>query len=132
MIFVYVKKMSKNMATFWTEGILQALLLIIMNQLKRINPLATVVMHTAHQIPSTPMPIRTNRIASGIRIIVANDADNGRGDCASDAVEYSLHGDFEHHKKLRISVDTEEHTSGFVGRLFGDEYGENFIPEENE
>ena len=35
---------------------------------KRINPLATVVMQTAHQIPSTPIPIRTNRMASGIRI----------------------------------------------------------------
>ena len=57
-------------------------------------------------------------------------ADNSRRDGASDAVEYSLHGDFEHHKKLRISVDTEEYTSGFVGRLFGDEYGKNFIPEE--
>ena len=53
-------------------------------------------------------------------------------DGASDAVEYALHGDFEHHKKLRISVDTEQHTSGFLGRLFGDEYGKNFIPEENE
>ena len=36
-----------------------------MNQLKRIKPLATVVTQTAHQIPSTPIPIRTNRIASG-------------------------------------------------------------------
>ena len=40
--------------------------------------------------------------------------------------------ELEDHKKLRISVDTEEYTSGFVGRLFGDEYGKNFIPEEHE
>ena len=42
--------------------------LMMTNQLKRISPLATVVTQTAHQMPSTPMPIRTNRMASGIRM----------------------------------------------------------------
>ena len=64
--------------------------------------------------------------------IVATDADNGRGYCAADAVENSLHGDFEHHKELGISVDTKEYTSGLISSLFGHEYGENFVSEENE
>ena len=64
--------------------------------------------------------------------IVATDAGNGRGYCAADAVENSLHGDFEHHKELGISVDTKEYTSGFISSLFGHEYGENFVSEENE
>ncbi len=38
--------------------------LINANQPARISPLATVVTQTAHQIPSTPMPMRTNRMAS--------------------------------------------------------------------
>ncbi len=42
--------------------------LINANQPARISPLATVVTQTAHQIPSTPMPMRTNRMASGIRM----------------------------------------------------------------
>ena len=106
--------------------------LMMTNQLKRISPLATVVTQTAHQMPSTPHAHPYKQDGKRNTHIVATDDDNGRRDGASDAVEYSLHGDFEHHKKLRISVDTEEYTSGFVGRLFGDEYGKNFIPEENE
>lgn len=74
--------------------------LINANQPARISPLATVVTQTAHQIPSTPMPMPDKQNGERNTHVVAGDADNGRWNGASDTVEYTLCRDLEHHKEL--------------------------------
>ena len=60
-------------------------------------------------------------------LVMDCNADNGRRHGTPDAVEHSLHRDFEHHKQLRISVDTQKYTSGFVSCLFGDKDRKDLI-----